>query len=240
MPGDRSRVHGDNELGVHETEGARFYFRKGTVDEYVLTSEYQRPRFFAPRYRPRSTDTILDVGAHIGVFTALAARAVPSGTVHAIEPATENIELLRRNVEVNRLGNVRVHHVALGAATKQVDLFHDVDNWGHSTCEPSVMEAAVRREPVRAYSLTDFLESNDVRRVDYLKMNAEGAEYEILRAAPAPVVRRIGTMLIECHPHGPDGATGLAGWLRARGFRAEIEWAGHKYGKGWLVAWSNH
>src|SRR3954447_8208340 len=75
------------------------------------------PEYLHRDYEPITTRAVLaalpagavavDVGANIGYFTCLAARAVgPRGVVHAIEPAPENVEALKRNVQLNGFRNV--------------------------------------------------------------------------------------------------------------------------------------
>lgn len=59
--------------------------------------------------------TVLDVGAHIGYYTLLAATCVgPRGRVFAVEPAEENVVLLRENVARARAGHVTVLPFAAG------------------------------------------------------------------------------------------------------------------------------
>ena len=70
-------------------------------------------------------DSVVDVGAHIGINTLyMAMRVGPAGHVIAVEPAPDNLDVLRRNIAVNRLDNVTVHSVPRGRALK----------WLTSTC----------------------------------------------------------------------------------------------------------
>lgn len=63
----------------------------------------------------RQGDTVLDVGANIGYNTVYLSRAVgPSGRVIAIEPAHDNLEVLRQQLAANGLSNVTVYSVAAG------------------------------------------------------------------------------------------------------------------------------
>jgi len=60
---------------------------------------------------------VIDVGAHIGYYTLLAAGAVgPSGKVHAVECAPHNLRVLESNVEKNKLSNVQIHPYAAASA----------------------------------------------------------------------------------------------------------------------------
>src|SRR5205814_1290703 len=98
-----------------------------------LHHEYEpvTTRALISRLRPGAR--VVDVGAHIGYYTCLTARAVGAGgVVHAIEPAPENVEVLRRNVELNALPQVTIHPVAASATaeTRTFRLTHSSDSHG--------------------------------------------------------------------------------------------------------------
>ena len=67
--------------------------------------------------------TVLDIGANSGVYSLVAALANPDATVVAFEPVTLIADFLRRNVELNRLENVRVEQVALGDSEGEIEFY---------------------------------------------------------------------------------------------------------------------
>lgn len=235
-------------VGIRELDDADFYYRIGTTDELVLDSQYGAPRFFAAGYRARETDTILDVGAHIGVFAVLAARQVPRGVVHALEPGTENFELLQKNLDENQVDNAVAHRLALGSTTGTVRLYHAPGSVGHSLyLNPGW--AAVPTEPrsrrthpeegfeeVSSQVFEEFLAENGIREVDYMKMNIEGAEYDVLGTAPMTVLQAIGFMHVELHPVEDAVATELIGRIKSAGFTTSVTWNDDPTVKGWLTA----
>src|SRR5205807_1737291 len=76
-----------------------FAYRRGTTDRIIAEniSNYRLSNL-VPNYIPESTDTIINVGAHIGVFVLAASVAVPRGRVFGIEASKETFDLLRINV----------------------------------------------------------------------------------------------------------------------------------------------
>lgn len=79
-------------------------------------------KLFQERIKPGST--VLDIGAHIGYYTLLAAKRVgSSGKVYAFEPNKENIALLSRNVKINGFKNVILVEKAVADSTKKQKLF---------------------------------------------------------------------------------------------------------------------
>jgi FkbM family methyltransferase len=104
---------------------------------------------------------VLDIGAHVGYFILLAATSVgPAGKVFAFEPDERHVKLLLRNVEANDTGNVVVVPKAVSDATGRCKL-------RVNSCSPAVSLETVR--------LDDFFPPGQ-RRVDFVKMDIDGAE----------------------------------------------------------------
>lgn len=200
----------------------------------VLTDDYASDRFFAPAYRVGWTDTIVDLGAHIGAFAIAASHAVPRGRVHAVEPGRETFSLLQRNVVVNQCANVAVHRLAITDASGTAALHRGTDSWGDS-----LWGRAANDEPpekVAMLSLHDFLDAQRIGRVDYLKVNVEGAEYAILHGTPIATLRRIGCMIVEYHCIPEQDPAALVARLRGCGFQVSRRPTDDEPGKGWLIA----
>src|SRR4051794_40331799 len=75
-----------------------------------------------PGYSPGAADTIIHIGAHIGVSVLVAGVESPQGTIHAIEAARDTYNLLRINIALNRADNVRPHYVAISDQAGEVKL----------------------------------------------------------------------------------------------------------------------
>ncbi len=226
---------GSQPLGVREFAGAQFRYRIGSIDEQVLEEQYAAPRFFAPGYRPRATDVIVDAGAHIGPFTVLAAPLVPRGAVHALEPALENFEILQANIASNGSDNAHAHRLALSATSGTVRLYHAPQSWGH-TLGGTWTAPGAPYEEVPTQTLEEFLDQQKIKIIDYLKMNIEGSEYEIFLQAPAAVLHRISYMLVELHPTEDRVVQDLLGLLAGAGFTTHVTWSDNPAVKGWLTA----
>jgi FkbM family methyltransferase len=174
----------------------------------------------------------LDVGAHAGYFTLLAAHIVgPDGHVLAIEPNPAMFAALRSAVERNRVTTVRSEPIALGDSTGQLRLYlppaselraHNVTSLPQSGWTP--FDVPCRR-------LDDCLVEWKLARIDLMKMDVEGAEPRVVaggrEALAAGAVRHLivevnGPRLTEAgsSPHG------LVTQLHALGFRPAKLWRG--------------
>src|SRR5690348_14247261 len=94
--------------------GQRWIVGAGVHSCWIGVYERRKQAELARVLRPGTC--FLDVGAHAGLYTLLAARLVgPTGSVVAIEPLPSNVRILRRHLELNRLHNVTVIEAAAGA-----------------------------------------------------------------------------------------------------------------------------
>lgn len=177
--------------------GLRIAYREGSVDERAVQHWMERLDQPVPdRYELRPDDTILDIGAHIGGFTLLAASLVPQGRVLAVEACRENHDLLVRNVELNGLENVETAHLALSDQRGEIRLHHSASgNWGHTITQ--ALESG--SEAVPAETLGGYLSAREVDRCGFAKLNCEGAEFPILMSASGETLRAIRQMLVFYH-----------------------------------------
>ena len=167
--------------------------------------------------------TVLDVGAHIGYYTRLFSElAGPGGQVLAFEPERENYAVLGSNVE--GLGNVQTFDVAASDSPARLNLYVSPGSTNHSLIEG--FSPAERVEEVQAIDLDSFLDAHGIKRVDFVKIDIEGAEPRAL----AGMARTIGAsagmrLLIEYNPAALRLSLGspekLLDHLEALGFRVE-------------------
>jgi FkbM family methyltransferase len=131
--------------------------------------------------------TVLDIGAHHGFYTLLAARKVGSaGRVIAFEPSPRERKFLAWNLGINRCNNVSVESFALGATDGVATLFlvEGEQTGCNSLREPASDVADARvKVTVKVRCLDRVLAERMIQEVDFIKLDAEGAELEILKGA---------------------------------------------------------
>ncbi len=211
--------------------GMRIACREGTVDEQAIQPWIEWLELPAPRpQEPAQDDVILDVGAHIGGFTLLAASLAPNGRILAVEACRDSYEMLRRNVELNNLENVEASHLALAGRPGEVRLHRGATgNWGNSITSAS--GPVVERVP--ATTLAAYLDERAVDRCDFAKLNCEGAEFQILLSSPPETLRRIARMLVFHHLELVDDQNSLAELerhLERAGFELGLRGGGAAHG----------
>jgi FkbM family methyltransferase len=163
---------------------------------------------------PQSGAVFLDVGAYIGPYTILAARASgAAGRVLALEPDPKNRRQLDKNLALNGITNCTVVPLAAWSRTGPIGWRKaDHPDW-HRASE----EANART--TEAITLDDLVARHTLDRVDWIKMDIEGGEIEALKGAENILARFRPKLFIEVH----ETAEALRGFLHSRGYRIERE-----------------
>jgi FkbM family methyltransferase len=134
--------------------------------------------------------TFLDVGAHAGYFSLLAAdRVGPHDHVHAVEPNPRTFDTLRRHLDRNAVSQVRAHHCGLADRAGTLRLHapagtHDYNATMLPRADWAMVEVPARR-------LDDCLTEWGVDRIDLMKMDVEGAEPLVVAGGAESLARGV-------------------------------------------------
>lgn len=175
---------------------------------------------YFPFYRK---STIVDVGAHKGFFTLFAALNTPSESrIFSLEPSRNNFEGLTRNLAANNLASrVSVFHGGLSDRSGTADLYLGAPE-NHSLFAAKDVDAnkVSKKETVELMTLEDYLARFSIDQMDFLKMDCEGAEYQVLFSSRPETLKKITTISMEFHDLKTTAASGLSmiEFLKKNGF----------------------
>ena len=152
---------------------------------------------------------VVDVGANLGYYTVLLASLVgPTGRVTACEPDPGNAALLRRSVTENQFAHVQVVEAAVTESDGRATLYQDPAWHGvHSLARENCVNAGDGRVDVATVSL-DSLMRHGIADVDFVKIDAQGAESAIMRGARLLLRQAHARVLMEIWPFGIRGLGG--------------------------------
>ena len=239
-------------LGSGERQGLRVWLRRQVwkwvpreIEIVWLNSlrlwlqpgnETSRAIFLTGRYEPNEFCvldrallpgmTFVDVGANMGLYSLFAAKKVlPQGWVLALEPSSREYELLKRNVQLNGLQNVRALRVAASDRSGTAELLiAPLKNAGHNTLGAFGYDTALeRKEVVPLERLDDVMRKEGVQRVEVIKIDVEGAELLVLRGAVETLRRFHPLLLLELSErtlrHQGSSAREVLDFLKREGYR---------------------
>jgi len=176
------------------------------VEEFYIEDGYDDLSF--SKY-----STVIDVGAHIGLFTVRAAKC--GATVHAFEPSPQSYQNLLRNLELHGVADrVIPHNTAITAATGQTEFFSSEKG---SLYDSTSKSTDGTRRIVASTNLLSATETMDLDGKCLLKLDCEGSEFEIVKESPERAFHGIDSVFIEYHSSHGD-ADVLVGELEDLGY----------------------
>ena len=120
--------------------------------------------------------TVLDIGAHVGEYTMITANLTgASGHVHAIEPQPALCKAIARNASRNGLAHVTVHSLALGESEGLLRFHVDSRSMG------GWISDGPDSQSVPCARLDDFIETQRIRQVGFVKLDGAGNEAAVIR-----------------------------------------------------------
>jgi FkbM family methyltransferase len=143
---------------------------------------------------------MIDLGANIGVFSVYAATTARNATVYAYEPLYEYFKLAEANARLNGQGTaVTCFNCAVAGRVESRTLYVRGTDFFFPTLMGQGSQESAEKVQVACTTLAEIVESNKLERVDMLKMDCEGAEYEILYPTPATYLEKVKQIRMEYH-----------------------------------------
>jgi len=180
---------------IFETRsGLKIKIRVNSTDLMALTHVWIIQEYSGDDFPISNDDVIIDVGAHIGLFALFASQFCKNGKIFCYEPIKENYKILIENIEMNQIQNIFPNNLAVTKETSRVKIFLNDDQSGHSMFIQNKNFVEVDSK-----SLSDIFIDNGIKECDFLKLDCEGAEYEIVESLSADLFTKINKTVIEYH-----------------------------------------
>jgi len=180
---------------IFETRsGLKIKIRVNSTDLMALTHVWIIQEYSGDDFPISNDDVIIDVGAHIGLFALFASQFCKNGKIFCYEPIKENYKILIENIEMNQIQNIFPNNLAVTKETSRVKIFLNDDQSGHSMFIQNKNFVEVDSK-----SLSDIFIDNGIKECDFLKLDCEGAEYEIVESISSDLFTKINKTAIEYH-----------------------------------------
>lgn len=180
------------------------WHRPGTSDLFAFRQIFLEDEYRPIRERLEAPATVLDLGANVGYASLYFLHSYPTCRVVAVEPDPENFALLATNLEPfgDRATLVQKAVWSIETDLTLVSPYTGARHqWARQVAPAGQGDDAIR---VRATTVRQILDEQNIDRLDILKMDIEGAEAEVLGDS-ANWVDRVDCVAIELHDHTPLG-----------------------------------
>jgi FkbM family methyltransferase len=171
---------------------------------------------------------VVDVGAHIGSFSVVAARTAIK--VLAFEPEPENFQMLKKNIELNNLKNILPYQMAVSGCNGYQDIYIFKDGGTGSHSLYTREQRDLMKKSVQTTSVLGIIEKEGLPVIDFLKLDCEGAEHDILKNMSLETAVKIRAIAMETHGVNPESSVNIPGRLKELGFQVWVE-GGYVYAK---------
>lgn len=190
-------------IGSLTWNNKKVYYRTSSSDmtliyEILLKSKYKSEYYLPEKLNPK---IIFDIGGNIGITSIYLAKLFPDSLIYSFEPMPENFEILQKNI--SQYKNIRAFNYGLGSknGSFKVYLSSDPENYGgisfypdaHGNQEKSYISCEVK-------NVNEIINDLEVESIDLIKIDTEGAEYDILSTLKVDILR--GTSWITGELHG--------------------------------------
>ena len=214
--------------GLAGTELLVFETRNGVIVEVPLRLLHTFKEIFmdecylAGLERPiPSGATVVDIGANAGYFTLFAVSRFADARIFSFEPMPVNYAQLERHRNLNSSRPIKCFPKAVAGQAGEISLSFDSSD-SFTTSATIFKQADQQTESVNVPCLTlsQIFDENNINRCDLLKMDCEGAEYDILYNCPPDYLQRIDQIAMEVHNGEKENQNigDLEAFLRKQGF----------------------
>ncbi len=169
-------------------------FREKVIDAHMVWTTVEMRQYESPPgFRLARGEQVIDIGGHIGAFAVHAASL--GAEVVTVEPAPENFRVLLGNTKRYEASVIALPLAVAGENGTRTLALDPLNSARHGFYG----KGQGARTPVEAVTLSRLFERCGKRQCDFLKLDAEGAEYEIIAAAPMELLASIQRIAMEFH-----------------------------------------
>lgn len=200
----------------------RFRVRRLTADEFFVREVLVERQYNPAGFEINPADQIIDVGGNVGAFAIAAAAQAPRGRVITLEPVQQNFSLLVRNIRLNSLANILAVRAAVLAERRPATVYLSREGTGSHSLFRDLTGPPRGAQQVEGLTLADVFQRYSLDVCHFLKLDCEGAEYEILYGLAPAQLARIEKLAIEYHAHPGQSkrqqADALVAYLQDAGY----------------------
>jgi FkbM family methyltransferase len=169
-------------------------------------------------FNPEECDLVVDIGAAFGFYTMLSSKRVGlKGKVVAIEAQPDSFEILKQNIKLNGLTNVITLSYAVYSRKSRLKLYS-----GYSIMQEREKKDLQKYIEINADTLDYLLQLQDIDEVNWIKIDVEGAELEVLKGAHN-ILSNSNDIRILIEIHSQENYKLVIEFLASYGFDIEYE-----------------
>ena len=188
-----------------------FFFGEYEQDTNQVLAKYLKEDF-----------VVIEAGANIGSESLLISRLAPQGKVYCFEPNPYTFDRLKINIAINELNNVYAYDYALGEADGAIHFNIYPKGFCNAGMSSKYMETPLTKKiTVTQKTLDNFVKEQQIERVDFIKMDIQGAEMDMIKGSLETIARFKPIIFTEaCEPYNDTNK--LYELLKSYGYKIHL------------------
>ena len=213
------RLNNKKYVDLNTRNNSSLKIRTQSSDIHVF-AEIWLDNVYLQKFNLNENSTVIDIGAHIGLFSLFISKKLKNAKIYSYEPNLENHNLMIENIKKNCAQNISAFNVAVSSQLGSTLLYLDEkDSAAHSVFKKTALSVNVN-----SVTLEKIIKDNKISSCELLKLDCEGAEYEILMKTPKEILTKINKISLEYEkiPEITYSIEDIISKLRSCGFRVTI------------------
>lgn len=208
------------EISIELKNNLKYKLRGRSSDKTVFKEIWLNHLYNQFGVKVESGDTVVDVGAHVGIFATYAAEHSKTGKVYSFEPFIENYKRLQFHKKVNNKDQIVPFNYGISGDAGTKVLYINSKNSGGN----SLFKGESKKEKVKIETLTlkEFCVNQNIKTIDFLKIDCEGAEYNIFNQDHS-FLKGVKKIIMESHPIEGNSVFDILETLKSYGFKIHNE-----------------
>ena len=186
--------------------GDIFYFQDSIISDTpnMVAGEINNGEYTFLNTLDLKNKIVIDIGANLGIVSIVLAKKNPGIKIYAFEPLRENYENLLKNIELNGIDKniITVENKAVTKDGRNINMSININNRGGSSISDVIsVNSSMSKENcgIESITLEDIIKKYKIDKIDLLKIDCEGSEYEILYNTKEDILKNIDYLVGEFH-----------------------------------------
>ena len=189
---------------------------------FILEEIYIK-NIYGPYLHGKKDLTILDLGCNIGLFSMFATQFAKQ--IYAFEPTKETFEIAKKNIAENNITNVKLFQKAIMKDDGNITFYHSENSTMNSAMASIQTEEfkIVGKEEVEGIRLDTFVKQEGITHIDFMKVDCEGSESEIIGGKGFEnIASMVDSLIVEYHVWSGVNVQQLVTTLRDYGYKVNL------------------
>lgn len=198
---DSIRLQFSDYYVMHCESKLSFNLRSRCGDWFTFYECCIRKDYFPKEIKIEAGDRVLDIGGNFGAFTLMAAKKVGiQGIVHSYEPSPDSFSRIRAHVDLNGIENTQIMNCAVGGENGTTTLYVHKKSALSSTIKIIDGRKMDQSRPIAVEVISISAVLNKLKgEIALIKIDCEGAEYEIFERIERDDLSRVRAVMVETH-----------------------------------------